>query len=284
MSKVDNEKINELRKERDDSLKSIGISKQKIDDFSGLVKEKDRVIEILKDELAAHQLELVQREEQLKKEKEKGKILEVENKTLVDRWMMEKEKDANKMNEANEIIQHAKMAKVGSAVSMTNKVFSLFNTGRLGTSEDFGISPIKSFTTEFKASFLPSKIIKQFKSAHEEDVNCIAISPDGSKVVTGGNDKKVVIYNSINGQPLSYLQGALKSIMYVAFNAPGDLVLATSNDNSIKIYQTESRSLKHTLTGHLQNIYSARFLGPSTLVSGNLPIILFIIRLIGSNS
>ena len=272
-NKLDSEKLGDLKRERDDLQKQIFATKQKNEDLTGLIKEKDRVIEILKDELAAHQLELVQREEQLKTEKEKARSLEADNKTLLDRWMMEKARDAEKMNDANEILQNAKLAKEPSSVS--SKVFSLFHSpGRSpsATSSDGMAPPIKSpsFTDFHKASALPTKMMRQFKAAHEDDINCIAVSPDGSKVATGGNDKRLVIYSAANGQPSSFLQGALKAIMYVCFSSSGDLLLSTSNDNSIKIYHTESRTLKHTLTGHTQNVYSARFISPTSVISGSL--------------
>jgi autophagy-related protein 16 len=274
-SKADSEKLSELKRERNDLQKEVLTTKLKNEDLTSLIKEKDRVIEILKDELAAHQLELVQREEQLKTEKEKTRSLEADNKTLVDRWMMEKAKEAEKMNEVNEIINGARLSKEPSSASVAGKVFSLFHSvGRSpsGTSFDATGPPIKSpsFLEFQKASILPTKMMRQFKPSHEDDVNCIAISPDGSKVATGGTDKRLVIYSAANGQPASFLQGSLKAIMYVCFSSSGDLLLSTSNDNSIKIYHTDSRILKHTLTGHTQNTYSARFISPTSVISGSL--------------
>ena len=61
--------------------------------------------QILKDELATLQLELIQREDQLKEYKEKSKKLESENSDLVDRWILSKQQEAAKMNEANDFVE-----------------------------------------------------------------------------------------------------------------------------------------------------------------------------------
>lgn len=65
----------------------------------------------------------MQREEELKKSKDKISSLEADNKTLVDRWMLQKEKEASKMNEANEIVESA-LAKVSVATKVFNHIAS----------------------------------------------------------------------------------------------------------------------------------------------------------------
>ncbi|KAJ3065195.1 hypothetical protein HDU98_011415 [Podochytrium sp. JEL0797] len=76
----------------------------KLRDALDLLKEKDGVIQILKDEMAALQLEIVQREEQWKLATEKAKKLEAENNELVERWIKLKQEEASKMNEVNEFV------------------------------------------------------------------------------------------------------------------------------------------------------------------------------------
>ncbi|KAJ3039001.1 hypothetical protein HDV00_012688 [Rhizophlyctis rosea] len=76
-----------------------------LQDSQSLVKEKDNTIQILHDELAAHQLELGQKEEQLRTSEARCKQLEAENMQLVDRWMLLKQEEAAKMNEANEFVE-----------------------------------------------------------------------------------------------------------------------------------------------------------------------------------
>jgi autophagy-related protein 16 len=186
--------------------------------------------------------------------------LEAENKLLVDRWIAEKEKEANQLNEANAFVESALRTKE----SMTTRVFSLFSSGQ---------TTKQSLPMEEKVilepSTLPTKVVKVFKAVHDDEVNCLAISPDGSMLATGGNDKKVCIHGVATGTPKSILTGSLMAIMSVAFSPSNEFVLGSSNDNSIKIWDCDSRRMKHTLTGHLAKIFSAKYSDNNTVVSGS---------------
>ncbi|KAJ3365355.1 hypothetical protein HDU91_002237 [Kappamyces sp. JEL0680] len=243
----------------DDLAKQTASLRRQLHDGAGLVKEKDRVIEILKDELAAHQLELVQREEQLRKTLDELHVLEKDNKALVNRWMLQKEKDANKMNEAIES-ETSRLAKTSMS-----KVFSLFRS----PSELSSTSEPSSPAPPTHVSLLPTKLIRQYKTPHDDDISCIAMNHDGTLLASGGNDKKLAIYSTATGQVKSLLHGSLKAITSICFNNLGDTVMASSNDNSIKLWDLESKRLKHTLTGHLQNVYAARFATSNCVISGS---------------
>lgn len=62
------------------------------------LREKDVTIQILQDELAALQLEMVTTEEKIKK-------LGVENEELLKRWMNKMNEEAEKMNEATQFYE-----------------------------------------------------------------------------------------------------------------------------------------------------------------------------------
>ncbi len=98
------------------------------------------------------QLELVQREEQLKKTKDRVSVLEGDNKALVDRWMMLKEKDANRMNEVIES-ETSRLAKASMS-----KVFSLFRSP-LSDATPIEV-PEQAF--QFQSSVLPTRLEKTF--------------------------------------------------------------------------------------------------------------------------
>ncbi|KAJ3326339.1 hypothetical protein HDV06_000215 [Boothiomyces sp. JEL0866] len=249
----------QLKAERDTLLKSNSSSTVKIKDLEELINEKDRVIQILRDELQAHQLELVQRESQLENAQAKVKELENENQDLIRRWISEKEKEAQKINEVNEFVESTLKTKD----SMSNRVFSLFK----GTSK---VSVVAEEEIPLPtASILPSILKKQFKKVHDDDINCMGISSDGNLLATGGNDKKLVIHDVQSGTPKAILSGSLQAIMSVAFNRTGDMVLASSNDNSTKIWDMNSKRIIHTFNGHLQKIYSSKFIDANTIISGS---------------
>lgn len=70
----------------------------RLTDLENLIKEKNRQIQLLQDELAMLNLEMHHIDERSKK-------LEMENKELTDRWTKMKETEAERMNEMNELLQ-----------------------------------------------------------------------------------------------------------------------------------------------------------------------------------
>ncbi|KAJ3274962.1 hypothetical protein HDV01_001826 [Terramyces sp. JEL0728] len=246
----------QLKTERDTLQKTSSQMTVKVKDLEELINEKDRVIQILRDELQAHQLELVQRESQLESAQSKVKELENENQDLIRRWISEKEKEAQKINEVNEFVETTLKTKD----SMSNRVFSLFKgSSKASALEEEEIAPPST-------SLLPTVLKKQFKKVHDDDINCMGISSDGMLLATGGNDKKLVIHDIRSGTPKAILSGSLQAIMSVAFNRSGDMVLASSNDNSTKIWDLNSKRIIHIFNGHLQKIYSSKFIDSSTII------------------
>ncbi|TPX56786.1 hypothetical protein PhCBS80983_g04292 [Powellomyces hirtus] len=231
-------------------LKTVSIG---LRDAQELIREKDHVIQILRDELATHQLELVQREEQLTEREKKVKTLQEENTSLVDRWILLKQEQAARMNEANEYVEFALKSKATSPPlsrqhSLTEKIYDA----------GMAVSP----------SFLPQVATKKM-SAHDAEINCIQLSPDGNLLATGGNDKRVILYDAYTGGMKSTLSGPLQSVMSIAFNSASELVMGTSNDNSAKIWNVSTGRLKHTLTGHIGKVFAAKFTDAGRVVSGS---------------
>ncbi|KAL1920745.1 uncharacterized protein VTP21DRAFT_11380 [Calcarisporiella thermophila] len=96
-----NENLRRLEKlHSDDQIKiattteQVNTLKKKYDQQIELIREKNRLIQILQDEIAALQLELTKNEERLRE-------VDKENKELIDRWMRRVSDEAEKMNQAN---------------------------------------------------------------------------------------------------------------------------------------------------------------------------------------
>ncbi|KAI8926735.1 WD40-repeat-containing domain protein [Entophlyctis helioformis] len=256
--------------ERGDQLSAINKTlATKLADRDELVKEKDHVIQILRDELSTHQLELVQREEQLRDKEKRVVELEMENKTLLDRWMLLKQKEAAQMNEANDHQQqqtdsmnawHASTSHVSARPKRA--VPALRATSQHGFSTNCGCPQ--------DLAIVPSTARTMYnKTSHDSDINCIRMNRDGSLFATGASDKKVIIYDAKSCTPKTALTGSLQAIMAVAFNSAGDCVLGTSNDNSVKIWSLATSRIRHTLTGHIGKVYAARFTDSNGVVSGS---------------
>merc|ERR1719321_924615 len=73
------------------------------------------------------------------------------------------------------------------------------------------------------------------RAAHEKDVNCVLVSPNGKVIATGGADKVAKIW-SPEGDIQGTLTGHRRGIWNMAFS-PIDRVLATaSGDTTVKLW------------------------------------------------
>jgi WD40 repeat protein len=70
----------------------------------------------------------------------------------------------------------------------------------------------------FPPSFLPAE--KQ----HRDDVNCIAITPDGSKLVSGADDYALNVWDTDSLQCVGKLLGMQAFVRYVTISPNGTLV------------------------------------------------------------
>ncbi|KAJ3021655.1 UNVERIFIED_CONTAM: hypothetical protein HDU68_009518 [Siphonaria sp. JEL0065] len=219
-----------------------------------LLKEKDGVIQILKDEMAALQLELVQREEQWKDANAKVKKLEAENTDLVDRWIKLKSEEASRLNEANVFVEEALKFKQAETMQKQNSREIQFDDAT---------------KAEKTIKCMPPVVAVKKAALHDGEINCIQVNRDGSLIATGGTDKKLILTDARTGATKSSLIGSLQAIMSVSFSLDGDLVMGTSNDNSVKIWSISTSRLRHTLTGHIGKVFSAKFTDSNRVISGS---------------
>lgn len=91
LSRIDSEN---LRKARDE----IAHLRRKVDQHNEIMAEKDRTAQVLHDEINTLQLELGQIEE-------RNQVLVKDNAKLLQRWLDDKQAQANRMNEANDFYE-----------------------------------------------------------------------------------------------------------------------------------------------------------------------------------
>ena len=113
--------------------------------------------------------------------------------------------------------------------------------------------------------FNPSLELDQTLEAHENSASCVTVSPTGSILVSGGYDKKVIIWSE-SGKGgkwarVQVLEDHTSPIHTVCFS-PDDEQLATGSwDKSIKVYSVNKGNaiLAHTLEGHTNTVASLSF-------------------------
>jgi WD40 repeat protein len=94
---------------------------------------------------------------------------------------------------------------------------------------------------------------------HANVVLGLAISPDGSRLISGGVDKTARIWDVHSRSTLHVLKGHKDYIYAVAFSPDGTQVVTGSDDNTLRLWKAKSGELITTLRGHEAEVRSAAF-------------------------
>lgn len=85
-------------------------------------------------------------------------------------------------------------------------------------------------------------------------VRAIAITPDGTKMVSGLGDKSLIVWDMKTGTPLKTLPGHKGSVDAVAVTKDGKQIVSASTDSTIKIWNIETGENIDTFIGHQSSI------------------------------
>jgi WD40 repeat protein len=80
---------------------------------------------------------------------------------------------------------------------------------------------------------------------HTKGVNAVAISSDGSLIVSAGSDGTLKLWNKENGQERFSLR--LEGVNAVAFSPDGTKIITASFDKMVKVWEASSGQELHTI-------------------------------------
>ena len=105
---------------------------------------------------------------------------------------------------------------------------------------------------------------------HSDWVESVAYSPDGTKIISGSDDKTVKIWDANTGECLKTLEGHSNYVNSVAYSPDGSKIISGSNDDTVKIWDANTGQCLKTLEGHLDNVRSVAFSPDGTkIISGS---------------
>ena len=94
---------------------------------------------------------------------------------------------------------------------------------------------------------LASVWLEHSNSVHSNFVNCIRYSPDGSKAVSVGSDKKIQVYDGATGSPIAEVPNAHGASIYsVSFSPDGTRFITASSDKTVKMWDLSSLNCIYT--------------------------------------
>jgi WD40 repeat protein len=106
---------------------------------------------------------------------------------------------------------------------------------------------------------------------HSGCILSVALSPDGSHVVSGSSDSTVHIWNVATGESEAELKGHSDSVNSVVFSPDGSLVVSGSRDQTVRIWNVLTGECQAELKGHSNWVNSIVFSPDGSLVaSGSL--------------
>jgi WD40 repeat protein/serine/threonine protein kinase len=93
------------------------------------------------------------------------------------------------------------------------------------------------------------EMIRRFKT-HPGQPTCVAVSADGSTVVTGGSDRRLRVWDAATGDCRFDLEGHEAFVTDVGVDGSGRWVLSASGDGTLGIWSVDQRTRRVCLKGH----------------------------------
>ncbi|XWS37176.1 hypothetical protein CRYUN_Cryun19dG0020300 [Craigia yunnanensis] len=199
------------------------------------LEEKIRALELM---MSEHQ-ELKAQLEQLTI---KAKNAEAENKMLVDRWMLQKMQDAERLNEANALYDDMIERLKASGLE------------KLAREQVDGIVRRSEEGAEFFAESTIPSVCKHRINAHEGGCASILFEYNSGKLISGGQDRSIKMWDTSTGSLSHSLFGCLGSVLDLAITHDNRFIIAASSSNNLFVWDVNSGRVRHTLTGHTDKV------------------------------
>lgn len=89
---------------------------------------------------------------------------------------------------------------------------------------------------------------------HNGAVRSVAFSPDGSKILSGGADYDVCLWDLANGKEIRRMIGHQGAVTGVAFSPDGNSALSGGVDKTVRLWDVATGELRQTFQGHVDAV------------------------------
>nr|GMD79368.1 autophagy-related protein 16 [Ipomoea batatas] len=203
--------------------------------LTALLEEKTKALELM---ISEHQ----DLKAELDEMTEKANKAESENKMLIDRWMLQKMQDAERLNEANSIYEEMLDRLKASGIEQLARQQV---DGVVRRSEDGA--------EYYMESTIPSSC-KQRITAHEGGCASTIFEYNSSKLISGGQDHTIKMWDTNSGSLSNTLHGCLGSVLDLSITHDNRSIIAASSSNNLYVWDVGTGRIRHTLTGHKDKV------------------------------
>ncbi|RAL38796.1 hypothetical protein DM860_013477 [Cuscuta australis] len=215
---------NELSKARDECSS-----------LNALLEKKNKALELV---ISEHQDIKAKLEEMT----EKADKAEAENKMLVDRWMLQKMQDAERLNEANSLYEEMLDKLKASSIE------------QLARQQVDGVVRRSEVGAEYYAESTIPTSCKQRITAHEGGCASIMFEYNSSTLVSGGQDQTIKVWDTNTGSLSNTLYGGLGSVLDLSITHDNRSIIAATSSNNLYVWDVGTGRIRHTLTGHKDKV------------------------------
>jgi len=104
--------------------------------------------------------------------------------------------------------------------------------------------------------------VRRFEGGHETvapAVNHVAFSPDGSQLLTSGDDKKIILWNVADASIAQTFIGHKDRVNTVEFSPDGSRIASTSWDSSVRLWDVATGQQIREFVGHNSETFGIAF-------------------------
>ncbi len=192
--------------------------------------------------------------------KEKRKAEDREKKEAAERAKLAEEKEKRKVEEEARVAEEerkaeeAERARLADEKKKAAKAVEAEKAAEVQRKATLGkiaaTDPIKKRAAVISklASAVSTQLIQHPLSGHAGPVYSVAFSPDGTRIVTGNDDKTAKVWNAQSGKELLTLEGHPDHVYSVAFSPDGTRIVGSSY-KTVKVWDAQSGQELLTLKG-----------------------------------